>query len=144
MAKTYQQRYYAAHREEKRRKSREWYAATLDARLAYRRRYYAEHRDEIRSKARVKRKQMNEKQNARHLKQKLRAIAVLGGKCYDCDRSFPEWPDVFDFDHRDSSQKRTELSNMLCGSWKKLSAELEKCDLVCANCHRIRTAKRRQ
>jgi hypothetical protein len=27
-------------------------------------------------------------------------------------------------------------------SYQKLEIELEKCDLVCANCHRVRTQKR--
>lgn len=49
-----------------------------------------------------------------------------------------------DFDHRDGSNKETEISNMarLGSSWKSIEQEIKKCDLVCACCHRIRTEQR--
>ena len=48
-----------------------------------------------------------------------------------------------DFDHRDPS---TKLFNLMTGramlmSDQKLMAEVAKCDVVCANCHRIRTKR---
>jgi len=49
-----------------------------------------------------------------------------------------------DFDHRDGATKIAEISNLAhSGSTKKLLVEIEKCDLVCSNCHRIRTRRRR-
>jgi hypothetical protein len=58
--------------------------------------------------------------------------------CADCKRRYP--PYVMDFDHRDPTTKR-HLVSLLArhGSWKRLQEEIVKCDLVCANCHRIRT-----
>lgn len=61
--------------------------------------------------------------------------------CMDCGGKFPSF--VLELDHLDSSQKLytpATLANL--GSWNKLHAELAKCEVVCANCHRIRTAKR--
>lgn len=73
---------------------------------------------------------------------KLKLIAAHGGKCLDCDLSFP--PFVFDFDHRDPATKSFALSNKGTAiGYDRLLDESMKCDLVCANCHRRRTHKQR-
>jgi len=61
--------------------------------------------------------------------------------CMDCGGTFP--PVCMDFDHRDPALKVREIS-MFTGGWEALKAEIAKCDLVCANCHRIRTSERKQ
>lgn len=62
--------------------------------------------------------------------------------CMDCGVSYPHY--VMDFDHVRGSKVR-DLSTMCSrGTSKdKLMEEIAKCDLVCANCHRIRTFTRR-
>lgn len=73
---------------------------------------------------------------------RLRAVQFLGNKCKDCGFT-SEFPSVFDFDHTDATQKIGDISSMCASAgWARIEAELQKCDLVCANCHRIRTAKR--
>ena len=62
--------------------------------------------------------------------------------CMDCGGSFP--PECMDFDHRDPSSKRMPVSKAVEKSWKTLLEEIEKCDLVCANCHRVRTRKQHE
>lgn len=60
--------------------------------------------------------------------------------CKDCGNSYP--PYVMDFDHlRD---KEFGLSKTLNYNWGRTRVlnEIEKCELVCANCHRIRTHNR--
>jgi len=61
--------------------------------------------------------------------------------CLDCKTSYPYY--VMDFDHvRGRKQKNVmELINTL--SKKKIDEEIAKCEIVCSNCHRIRTHKRR-
>jgi hypothetical protein len=47
-----------------------------------------------------------------------------------------------DFDHPDGSQKRFNIGRDALGgrcSEEALRAEIEKCEVVCANCHRMRT-----
>jgi hypothetical protein len=59
--------------------------------------------------------------------------------CVDCGEAEVA---LLEFDHVDGSPKETEVSNMLGRrSWAKLLAEIGKCDVRCANCHRKRTAK---
>jgi len=62
--------------------------------------------------------------------------------CMDCGVQYPYY--VMDLDHRDPTQKTKAVSQMLrrCGL-ETLKKEIAKCDLVCANCHRIRTFNNR-
>ena len=58
--------------------------------------------------------------------------------CMDCGGKFPFY--VLDLDHRDPNEKvcsPAQLANN--GSWEVMLRELDKCDVVCANCHRKRT-----
>jgi hypothetical protein len=59
--------------------------------------------------------------------------------CHDCGLSFP--PVCMDFDHRPTEVKGREVS--VCRSRAQVDAEVGKCDLVCACCHRLRTEARR-
>jgi hypothetical protein len=58
--------------------------------------------------------------------------------CTDCGESDPL---VLEFDHL--GDKRFSISiGMRKKSWDAVLAEIEKCEVVCANCHRKRTALR--
>ena len=60
--------------------------------------------------------------------------------CMDCGVRYPSY--VMDFDHRDPKTKVNTVAKLLNNSsWLKLRAEVLKCDVVCSNCHRVRTAK---
>jgi hypothetical protein len=64
------------------------------------------------------------------------------GPCVDCGQKFH--PFAMDFDHRPGADKKDHVS-VLTGKKMNLDviqAEVNKCDLVCSNCHRIRTIKR--
>jgi hypothetical protein len=58
--------------------------------------------------------------------------------CSDCGETDPL---VLDFDHlRD---KEFSIGDEFTSRpWREVLAEIEKCDVVCANCHRRRTARR--
>lgn len=66
---------------------------------------------------------------------KLRAVASLGGLCEGCSRSFGVA--AFEFHHREAGAKEFSISaDGIPRPWVKIAAELAKCVLVCANCHR--------
>lgn len=52
-------------------------------------------------------------------------------------------PIVLEFDHL--ADKEHNVSNMINDglSWDKVKLEIDKCQVLCANCHRIKTAKDR-
>ena len=62
--------------------------------------------------------------------------------CTDCGGQFP--PYLMDFDHV-SGEKLDDICGMRMRtvSREAILAEIEKCELVCANCHRARTHRRR-
>lgn len=65
-----------------------------------------------------------------------------GKPCMDCGIEYPYW--ILQFDHRPGELKVANVTDLVY--WKSLDAvkeEIEKCDLVCANCHADRTHDRR-
>lgn len=58
-------------------------------------------------------------------------------RCIDCDNNDVR---VLEFDHIHS--KSYSIGNMSSFSIERMRKEIEKCEIVCANCHRIRTYKR--
>ena len=64
---------------------------------------------------------------------------VKSQPCVDCGKTYPTA--VMDFDHRDPADKQCCVSRLMArpSSVTRLIREMAKCDLVCSNCHRIRT-----
>jgi hypothetical protein len=59
--------------------------------------------------------------------------------CTDCKIQYPYY--VMDFDPL--QDKKVLVSKVINrGSWKQAKDEIAKCEIVCSNCHRIRTYKR--
>lgn len=72
----------------------------------------------------------------------LRAFEYKGGaRCTDCDITDVR---VLQFDHvPERGPKLFNIpSRVHIGNWDLVAAELDKCDVVCANCHAIRTRSR--
>ena len=60
-------------------------------------------------------------------------------KCQDCGNDDVR---VLEFDHKDTLDKTDSVGNMIhrhC--WKTVLKEIGKCEIRCANCHRIKTMK---
>lgn len=65
---------------------------------------------------------------------KAEAIQYKGGKCIYC--GYHKCSAALEFHHRDPQGKDFTISNCKCTSFEKIRCELDKCDLVCSNCHR--------
>lgn len=74
-------------------------------------------------------------QIARWTRIKIKAVAHKGGVCVACRVAYP-YP-AMQFHHRDPEQKDVQWVKLRLRSWEKIVAELDKCDLMCANCHAI-------
>lgn len=79
------------------------------------------------------------------IKDNLRKILLeyLSDKsCQKCGISDPR---VLEFDHLDSSTKSFGIARAIGDtiSWEKILLEIEKCQILCANCHKIRTAEQK-
>lgn len=66
---------------------------------------------------------------------KKQAVEYKGGSCEDCGLVDP-CMDIYDFHHIDPSTKDFAISG--CRSFEAMKPELDKCVLLCANCHRKR------
>ena len=64
---------------------------------------------------------------------KDKAITTKGGKCQIC--GYNRCKRALHFHHVDDTTKTFSLSGNHALSWKKIEAELDKCVLVCSNCH---------
>ena len=75
---------------------------------------------------------------ARQIK-KLKALEYKGGmKCTRCGFNEPI-PDCYAFHHRDPTQKDINWGKMKQNNWSidRIKDELDKCDVLCHNCHSI-------
>lgn len=71
--------------------------------------------------------------NIRRYVYKRRAIAYKGGKCELC--GYDKCERALTFHHRNPEEKSFSISGGHCRSWKSFCAEVDKCDLLCMNCH---------
>lgn len=60
--------------------------------------------------------------------------------CADC--GYKDHPAALDFDHLPGSIKIRDIKSGQQLGWVALQEEVAKCEVVCANCHRIRTYER--
>lgn len=78
----------------------------------------------------------------RWINRKIWAIKYKGSNCVDCGLSYPDTPyPVFEFHHLNPSEKDLDWSKLRLTTKNKIKVELDKCVLLCANCHRIRHFK---
>ena len=74
----------------------------------------------------------------RWINTKIRAIEYKGSSCENCGKSYPVLPyPVFDFHHIVPSEKDVDWSKLRRRSWSRIVKELDKCKLLCSNCHRM-------
>lgn len=90
-----------------------------------------------------KRKDQIERKNKSNRQNKLRNSQYIYDylKEHPCVKCGENDPVVLEFDHIDRSQKTKGVSVLASGySMDRLKAEIEKCRVLCANCHRRHTA----
>lgn len=61
---------------------------------------------------------------------------VFGGHCYDCGESYPDC--VFDFHHEGDEKSHNPSKLIGRNQMGDALKELEKCVMLCSNCHRMR------
>jgi len=81
----------------------------------------------------------NKKRNAEKVinarrNNKLKLIAYKGGKCEKCGYN-KNCPPAYDFHHKDPKAKEFGITKKLTGNFEKLKKEVDKCQLLCKNCH---------
>jgi hypothetical protein len=65
---------------------------------------------------------------------KIKAVEYKGGKCVAC--GYNKSMSAMHFHHLDSNEKDFGISqDGNCKTWEQIREELDKCILLCANCH---------
>lgn len=68
-------------------------------------------------------------------KRKKKCVEYKGGKCENC--GYDKCINALEFHHRDPNEKDFNISTFgYRMSFEELKKELDKCALLCANCHR--------
>lgn len=69
----------------------------------------------------------------KRIKLREKAVEYMGGCCNIC--KYNAYIEAFDFHHIDPKTKAFEISDNPTRAWEKTKIELDKCVLLCANCH---------
>lgn len=147
-------KYYYENKETLRDKNQTYYYSNTEAILAQKKKHYAENKETFRSRDHNYYEENKEEIRAKSKTYRANIKAIQGRvidwvtnnygdtPCIDCGGVFP-WC-VMDFDHRPGEVKEFGIGRV--GHYRttpttiaRLEKEIAKCDLVCANCHRIRT-----
>lgn len=71
----------------------------------------------------------------RRNKIKQKAVDHLGGSCENC--GYDNYLGALEFHHKDPNEKDFAIAEKgLTRSWELIKSEIEKCILLCSNCHR--------
>ena len=99
-----------------------------DEQRRYNREYYLKNREKLLAKQREK--------NRRFAENRRKWVSDLK-RTLKCERCGEDHPATLTFHHRDSSEKDFEIGNSVWMgvSLERLKAEIEKCEVLCANCH---------
>lgn len=77
----------------------------------------------------------NVKERKRELKRQC--VEYKGNSCVDCNGVFH--PAIYDFHHLDPNEKDFQIGSLSSTKLtESIKSELDKCVLLCANCHRLR------
>ena len=101
-----------------------------DCNKKYHKEHYRKNKEKYLEKSRIYRKKIRD--FVKEIKEKT--------PCIDCGIQYPSY--VMDFDHT-RGKKEFNVGQGDKKSIRLVKIEIKKCDIVCANCHRIRTYKRR-
>lgn len=99
----------------------------------YRRRCQRCHNDYLNRRRSANRNRTTQLALLRKMKAKKRCVDYLGGSCSRC--GYAECIKALTFHHRVPAEKSFDISQKQDFGWKTLVAELDKCDLLCFNCH---------
>ena len=125
--KEYYRKWYQKNKEKKQEQNREWYRKNKEKRTEQIKGYQLENRERL-YLCRTERKR----------KMKIECIEYLGGKCVVCGAT-----ERLEFDHIKREGKKYSIGGKVTNNLNNLKEELNKCQLLCYDCHKIKTKSER-
>lgn len=143
----YQKEWYQRHKKEHDEKSRKWAKDHPEETAEYLEKSYNKRRDKMQEEFKEKYYGENSEEFKEHRRQlsrerkhtlKAKFLLELGAKCSICGKEYDgENGSVFDFHHLNPEEKEWNPSKLFSKSEDKIREEIQKCTIVCANCHRL-------
>ena len=122
-----QKAYYQANKDH----VQEYREATKESRAIQRAGYYQANKDRL-----------IQENKLRMWIRRMDIICHLGGKCVKC--GYFEHLDALEVDHVTPGQKALTSPRLISKPWAIVVEELDKCQLLCANCHAIKSNTERR
>lgn len=127
-AREYRREHYLRNKEHNRKVCKEWSKNNPEKVKGYDKKYKEKNKEKL-------------KENAKHYKVGRRQYWIAKYKelkgCSICGYNFSSY--ALDFDHLKPSEKSFTIARSLNYTLKNLMAEIRKCRVLCANCHRVET-----
>lgn len=116
--------YYANNVSKSAESGRAWAKKNPNKAYAIKCRYYLKNKELMIRRTKQRRKTL-----------KIQCVNYLGGACNKCGLD-TDCLDIYCFHHRNSAEKNFSISTRRTSTLKAIQDELDKCELLCANCHR--------
>ena len=137
----YAKAYNKANKERIKAESKVYYAANREKKAAYAKAYREANREETNAYAKAYQKANREELKAKRDERNLMIFNYKGAECNHCGLSEPKHLEIYDYHHVDPDTKLYSVSNILKGPIERLRTEVDKCLLLCSNCHRKEHAR---
>lgn len=137
----YAKAYNKANKERIKAESKVYYAANREKKMAYAKAYREANREETIAYAKAYQKANREELKAKRDERNLIIFNYKGAECNHCGLSEPKHLEIYDYHHVDPDTKLYSVSNILKGPIERLKTEVDKCLLLCSNCHRKEHAR---
>ena len=138
----YHKKWYQLNKEKRLEQIRKYDEKNKEKRAEYDKKYREENRENRIEYEREYREENRERINtlskelAKKYRKEKKAICLeyLGGKCVKCGAT-----ERLEFDHIKREGKKYEISIKLTCNFDTIKEELDKCQLLCVDCHKIKT-----
>ena len=141
----HQKKYNTTNREERADKAKKYYQENKEERTAYKKQYYQANREEITAKQRQYHSDNKGGILAQARAQRAERSHMLfeykGGACSHCKLREPDHLEIYDYHHTDPNTKLHGIATIMTGPMDRIMAEVDKCLLLCSNCHRKEHAR---
>ena len=124
-ALAYKKKYYEKNKEVVKAYQKQYRQDNKGAIVAYKKKHQQDNKEELATKAKSLR-------DARSLE----VFEYKGGACEHCSVRELDYLAMYDYHHIDPTTKLYTVSSIMNGPMDRIMAEVDKCLLLCANCHR--------
>ena len=134
----YDIKYRELNKKKKAEYDKKWYQLNKEKISKYRE-LNKENRAEYDKKYReLNKKKISEYNKAHRYEKRAICLEYLGGKCVKCGST-----ERLEFDHIKREGKKYSITRRITGNFDNLKEELDKCQLLCVDCHKVKTKSER-